>query len=78
LNKALVNRLADLLAASSVAFGRYLSVNVGAGSARAKARNRYHRRAWKGLLRVVVYTTRLLRKVTWSDTECARGLVWRR
>jgi hypothetical protein len=41
----------------------------------AKARNRYHRRAWKGLLRVVVYTTRLLRKVTWRDTECARGLV---
>jgi hypothetical protein len=26
----------------------------------AKARNRCHRRAWKGLLRVVVYTTRLL------------------
>jgi hypothetical protein len=41
----------------------------------AKARNRYHRRAWKGLLRVVVYTTRLLRKVTWSGTERARGLV---
>jgi hypothetical protein len=34
LNKALVNRLADLLAASSVAFDRYLSANVGAGSAR--------------------------------------------
>jgi hypothetical protein len=41
----------------------------------AKARSRYHRRAWKGPLRVVVYTTRLLRKVTWSDTEGARDLV---
>ena len=41
----------------------------------AKARNRYHRRAWKDLSRVVVYATRLLRKVTWGDTECARGLV---
>jgi hypothetical protein len=34
LNKDLVNRLADLLAASPVAFDRYLSANVGAGSAR--------------------------------------------
>jgi hypothetical protein len=41
----------------------------------AKARNRYHRRAWKGLLRVVVYATRLLRKVTWSHMECAGGRV---
>jgi hypothetical protein len=36
LTKALVNRLADPLAALSVAFDRHLPVNVGAGGARSR------------------------------------------